>query len=115
MSRGRLGFWRKDGLQRLASVGLLALAACSSDDEDPLAATERAYSCEGGTTFSVVFNPASRIATVLGLGPVGVLLPERMAESGFLYATERASLSGEGDAAVIIIDGASRSCRAVVP
>ncbi|MEL6220432.1 MAG: MliC family protein [Pseudomonadota bacterium] len=98
-------------MRPLALLAVLALAACS--DDDPSAAQERAYACEGGTAFSAVFNPVSKIATVLGLGPVGILLPEQPTESGFLYATERVSLAGEGETAVITVDGASLTCRTV--
>lgn len=99
-------------MRRLAVIALVALAACAAE-EDPDAPIEVAYACEGGTEFTVVFNPVSRIATVLGLGPVGILLPQLPTGSGFLYATDRVSLGGKGDEATITVDGASRRCRAV--
>jgi len=95
----------------LTAAGLLV--GCGGDD--PLAPREVAYDCGGEIAIRVVFNPESRIATVLDLGPVAVLLPEQPAGSGFLYATERVSLRGQGEAATITVDGASRECRAVAP
>lgn len=95
-------------------LGALALlAACSSDDDDPNASREVAYACAEGVSVSVVFNPVSRIATVIGLGPRAILLPQREAGSGFLYATDRVALRGEGEAATLTVDGASVACRAV--
>ncbi len=98
-------------LRAILAVGLLA--GCGGSD--PFAPREVAYTCAGDIDFRVIFNPDSRIATVLDLGPVGVLLPKREAASGFLYATERVSLRGQGMDVTITVDGASRDCQAVAP
>jgi hypothetical protein len=99
------------GLPALLLAGLLA--ACSGGDDAARTRTV-AYSCDGGVAFRAVFNPVSRIATLLDLADAAVLLPARAAEEGFLYANGGVSLRGEGDSATLgLPDGRRLGCRAV--
>ena len=97
-----------------AGAGLMAavmgLAGCSGDDPD--ATRETVYACEQDVGITVAFNPVSRIATVIGLGPAALLLPERKVASGFRYATDRVELRGKGAEASLTVDGATVACRA---
>jgi len=98
----------------LAAV-LLGLSACGGADA-PSGPPSVAYACDRGVSVEAVFNPVSRIATVIGLvqgTDEAVLLPQRPSASGFLYATDRVSLSGKGAEATITVDGQSIRCRAI--
>ncbi|MGF1445726.1 MAG: MliC family protein [Pikeienuella sp.] len=101
-------------MRRMAiCAGMLALGACSGDD--PTAPTQTRYLCDGSVSVTVIFNPVSRIATIRGLGPRDILLPQRQAASGFFYATERVSLRGQGSEAQLTVDGATAACVAESP
>lgn len=101
--------------RRAAWVAALVMLGACAGDEEPDAAREVGYSCSEGVAMTVVFNPVTRIATVLGVGPKAILLPRRPSGSGFRYATERVELRGKGEDATLTVDGASIACRARAP